>query len=235
MPSHVPLIISGTKAYSVGHSIYDFYLREYYGVDPENGDALYKTNTLTNNTRVIGQDTLTNVLGEANYRYSNASAIPDLYGSMMHNFSYKNFSLGVQFTFQTGGKVYDGNYASLMHGGSYGTALHVDALNRWSNPGEVTSVPRLDNGQVSSFAGASSRWLIDASYFQLNNVTLNYTLPASWIGAIKAQSASIYVSGDNLTLFSKRKGMFPGTSFNGTVGNNYNFSRTIAVGVNVNF
>lgn len=235
MPDNVPLIINGTKAYSEGHSIYDFYLREYYGVDAETGDALYKTNTITSNTRVIGQDTVTNVLGEADYRYMNQSAIPDLYGSMTHNFSYKNFSLGVQFTFQTGGKVYDGAYAALMHGGSYGTALHVDALNRWTKPGDQTNVPRLDNGQVSNFAGASSRWLIDASYFQLNNITLSYTLPSNWLSAIKAQSASIYVSGDNLTLFSKRKGMFPGTSFNGTVGNNYNFSRTIAVGVNVNF
>jgi TonB-linked SusC/RagA family outer membrane protein len=235
LPDNLTLIQDGTKAYSVGHSIYDFYLREYYGVDPGTGSALYRTNTVTNNTRVIGQDTVTTVLGEANYRYTGDTAIPDLYGSMMHNFGYKNFTLGIQFTFQTGGKVYDSAYASLMHGGSYGTALHVDALSRWQNPGDITDVPRLDNGQVSNYAGASSRWLTDASYFQLNNVTLNYNLPTNWMSAIKAQSASIYVSGDNLALFSKRKGMSPGTSFNGTVGNNYNFSRTISVGVNVNF
>lgn len=235
IPDGMNIIQDGTKAYSAGHSIYDFYLREYYGVDAETGSALYKTNTVTNNTRVIGQDTVTTILGEANYRYTGDSSIPDIYGSMLHNFGYKNFTLGVQFTFQSGGKVYDGAYASLMHGGNYGTALHVDALNRWKSPGDVTDVPRLDNGQVANFAGQSSRFLIDASYFQLNNVTLNYNLPTSWMTGIKAQSASVYVSGDNLALFSKRKGMSPGTSFNGTVGNNYNFSRTISVGVNVNF
>jgi TonB-linked SusC/RagA family outer membrane protein len=235
MPENSPLIQDGTKGYSVGHSIYDFYLRDYYGVDPENGNALYKTDIQTNNTKIIGQDTVTSVLGEANYRYTGDSAIPDLYGSMTHTFGYKNFSLNVQFNFQTGGKVYDGAYAALMHGGNYGTALHVDALNRWQNPGDITNVPRLDNGQVANFAGQSSRFLVDASYFQLNSVTLNYDLPKNWMTAIKAQSASIYVSGENLALASKRKGMFPGTSFNGTVGNNYNFSRTISVGVNVNF
>jgi len=235
MPDNSPLIQDGTKGYSVGHSIYDFYLRDYYGVDPENGNALYKTNIQTNNTKIIGADTVTSVLGEANYRYTGDSAIPDIYGSMTHNFGYKNFSLDVQFNFQTGGKVYDGAYAALMHGGNYGTALHVDALNRWKNPGDVTNVPRLDNGQVANFAGQSSRFLVDASYFQLNRVTLNYELPKDWMTAIKAQSASIYVSGENLALASKRRGMFPGTSFNGTVGNNYNFSRTISVGVNVNF
>ncbi|WP_432710292.1 SusC/RagA family TonB-linked outer membrane protein [Pedobacter sp.] len=235
LPDNMNLIQDGTKAYSAGHSIYDFYLREYYGVDPTTGSALYKTNAVTNNTTVIGQDTVTTILGEANYRYTGESSIPDLYGSMIHNFSYKNFNLGVQFTFQKGGKVYDGAYAALMHGGNYGTAMHVDALNRWKNPGDITDVPRFDNGQVSNYAGQSSRWLVDASYFQLNNVTLNYNLPTNWLEAIKAQSASIYVSGENLALFSKRKGMSPGTSFNGTVGNNYNFSRTISVGVNVNF
>jgi TonB-linked SusC/RagA family outer membrane protein len=235
MPEKTPLIINGTKAYSVGHSIYDFYLREFYGVDPENGQALYKTNLPTNNTRIIGQDTVTTVIGEANLRYTGDTAIPDLYGSMIHTFGYKNLTLNVQFTFQTGGKVYDSAYGSLMHGGNYGTALHIDALNRWQKPGDITDVPRLDNGQVSNFTGASTRWLTRADYFQLNNVTLNYNLPKNWMKAISAQGASIYVSGDNLALFSARKGMSPGTSFNGTVGNNYNFSRTVSIGVNVNF
>jgi TonB-linked SusC/RagA family outer membrane protein len=235
MPPSQPLIQNGTKAYSVGHSIYDFYLREFYGVDPETGSALYKTNSMTTNARVIGQDTVTTVIGEANYRYTGDSSIPDLYGSMLHNFSYKNFTLGVNFTFQTGGKVYDSAYASLMHGGTYGTALSVDILNRWQNPGDITNVPRLDNGQVANYAGPSTRWLTGASYFQLNNVTLNYNLPKTWMQSIGAERASIYVSGDNLAVAAKRRGMGSSTSFNGTVGNNYNFSRIISLGATVNF
>jgi len=235
MPVGQPLIQDGTKAYSVGHSIYDFYLREFYGVDPDNGNALYKTNNLSANARVIGQDTVTTVLAEANYRYTGDSSIPDLYGSMLHSFSYKNFTLGVNFTFQTGGKVYDSAYASLMHGGTYGTAMSVDALNRWQNPGDITDVPRLDNGQVPNFAGGSTRWLTSATYFQLNNVTLNYNLPKTWMESIGAERASIYVSGDNLAIAAKRKGMGASTSFNGTVGNNYNFSRIISLGATVNF
>lgn len=225
----------GTKAYSVGHSIYDYYLRQFYGVDSQNGAALYKTNTLTANSRIIGQDTVTTVIGEANYRYSGQSSIPDIYGSMLHIVTYKNFSLGVNFTFQAGGKVYDRAYASLMHGGTYGTALSSDILRRWQNPGDVTDVPRLDNAQVTNFTGASTRWLTSASYFQLNNVTLNYNLPKSWMQHIGAEKASIYVSGDNLAVASARKGMGSSTSFNGIVGNNYNFSRVISLGATVNF
>jgi len=235
LPAGQTLIQSGTKAYSVGHSIYDFYLREFYGVDPATGSALYKTNTMTTNAKIVGQDTVTTVIGEANYRYTGDSSIPDIYGSMTHTFGYKNLTLGVTFTFQSGGKVYDSAYASLMHGGTYGTALSSDILNRWQNPGDITTVPRLDNSQITNFAGGSTRWLTSASYFQLNSVVLNYNLPGKWISKIGAKNASIYASGENLALLSARKGMDVTGSFNGTVGNNYNFTRTVSIGVNVNF
>ena len=235
MPNDQPLIQSGTKGYSVGHSIYDFYLREFYGVDPENGKALYRTNVLGANAKMIGTDTVTTDIAGANYRYTGDSSIPDFYGSMNNTLSYRNLSLSFLFTFQVGGKVIDGAYQSLMHGGSYGRALHVDALNRWQNPGDVTNVPRLDNTEITNFTGTSSRWLTDASYLQLNNVTLNYAFPKSILGYIKARTASVFVSGENLALFSKRKGMDVSGSFNGTVGNNYNFNRIVSVGVNVGF
>jgi len=235
LPPGQTLIQTGTKAYSVGHSIYDFYLREFYGVDAATGAALYKTNSMTTNAKIVGQDTVTTVIGEANYRYTGDSSIPDIYGAMTHTFAYKNLSLGVTFTFQSGGKVYDSAYAALMHGGTYGTALSTDILSRWQNPGDVTNVPRLDNNQITNFTGASTRWLTSASYFQLNSVVLNYNIPTKWTGKIGAKNASIYVSGENLALLSARKGMDVTGSFDGTVGNNYNFTRTISVGVNVNF
>lgn len=235
MPADQPLIQSGTKAYSVGHSIYDFYMREFAGVDPETGNAMYKTNVQTANTKIVGTDTLTHVISEANYRYLGVSSIPDFYGSFMNNLSYKNFTLGVQFTYQLGGKVYDGNYQSLMHGGNYGTTLHVDALNRWQKPGDITAVSRFDNGDVTNQTSTSSRYLIDASYLQLNNVTLSYAFGEKPLKAMGAKSASIYIAGDNLALFNKRQGMNTVGSFNGTVSNSYNFNRVLVVGAKVRF
>ncbi len=235
MPDDQPLIQDGTKAYSVGHSVYDFYMRRFYGVDPENGQALYYTNQETANTRVIGDDIVTNQIGEANYTYTGDSAIPDFFGAMSHNLSYKDFSLFVQFTYQVGGKVYDNAYRSLMHGGTYGTAMHVDALKRWQNPGDITDVPRLDNGQVTNYSGASDRFLTDASYFQLNTVSLSYSLPKKWLTPLKAQNANVYCSAENLALWTKRKGMNTVGAFNGTVDNTYNLNRVVSVGVNLTF
>jgi TonB-linked SusC/RagA family outer membrane protein len=236
MPPGQPLIIDGTKAYSVGHSRYDFYLREFYGVDPDNGLALYKTTTTTANSRIIGTDTVTTVLGEANQRYiKDKSAIPDLLGSMSHNFAYKNFTLGIQFTFQLGGTVYDNSYVGLMHSGTYGTAFSTDILKRWQQPGDITNTPRLDVGNTANLAGASTRWLIGASYLQINAVNLGYNIPAGFLSKFKVSRASIFASAENLALLSKRKGMNVTGSFNGTTDNGYNYNRIIAVGLNVNF
>ena len=178
---------------------------------------------------------MTHILSEANLRYTGDSAIPDFYGAMSHNLRYKNLSLSIQLVYQLGGKINDTNYQSLMHGGTYGTALHVDALNRWQKPGDVTNVSRFDNGDIANQTGASTRYLIDASYLQINNVTLNYAFGANPLKAIGAKSASIYLAGDNLALFNKRQGMNSVGSFNGAVSNSYNFNRVLVVGAKVRF
>ncbi|WP_369679191.1 SusC/RagA family TonB-linked outer membrane protein [Siphonobacter sp. BAB-5385] len=235
MPESQPLIQTGTKAYSVGHSIYDFYMREFHGIDSETGLAMYKTNTLTTNAKIVGADTLTRVISEANYRYTGFSSIPKFYGSMNHNLSYKGISLSFVLTFQVGGKVYDNAYRQLMHGGTYGTALHKDAFKRWQKAGDVTDVPRFDNGDVANLTGESTRFLTDASFLQLNNITLGYTLPVSWLSGIGAKSASLYFAGENLALFSTRRGMNVTGSFNGTVDNTYNFNRVLSIGARLGF
>ncbi len=235
MPADQPLIISGTKAYSVGRSIYDFYLREFAGVDQETGLALYKTNQITSNTRVVGSDTLTTVIGEANLRYTDQTSIPDFYGSMNHTLRYKGFTLGVLFTYQVGGKVYDSVYGTLMNSGSYGSAMHVDLLGRWTEENSTSNIPRLDQARSADISGASTRWITSGSYFQLNNVSLSYDLPKNVISTFKAQNASVYVTGENLYLGSARTGMNVTGSFAGTVDNSYNFNKVFTAGVKVGF
>ncbi len=236
MPETQKLMQSGTKAYSVGHSIYDFYLREFYEVDSQTGAALYRTNAWTTNTRIVNErDTVTTEIAEANYRYTGHSAIPKFYGSMNHRLGYKNFELSLVFTYQVGGKVYDSAYGSLMHGGNYGTAMHVDALNRWQRPGDVTDVPAFTNNNIANQAGGSTRYLTNASYFQLNSVILNYELPKDLISRIDCKGVNVFVSGENLALFSARKGMDVSGSFNGTVLNSYTFNKLLTVGAKFRF
>jgi TonB-linked SusC/RagA family outer membrane protein len=146
LPSSVNGTVSSLYRYVNGGSMYDLYLSEFYGVDKQTGRALYKTNVLNSNSKIIGTDTVTTILSDANTRKI-GTVIPDAFGAMQHYFAYKRFSLNFEFTFQLGGKIYDQTYQVLMSP-VYGRALHADILERWQETENATSVPRLQANQL---------------------------------------------------------------------------------------
>ncbi len=240
MPPSNPEQISGTKKLTVGVSRYEYWLREWMGVDKTDGVALYRANLWNAATcRLIpnnkgGNDTVTTDINNGRYHFA-GSSIPKLFGGFENTFTYKSLELNVLVQYQIGGKVYDGTYAALMHAGTYGTALHVDALNRWTKPGDITNVPRMDNSKVGVFDAASDRWLIDASFLNIRSINLSYKLPKSLISKISAQDGSFFLGTENVALFSKRKGMNVNQSFDGTTSNTYTPARIITAGINLNF
>jgi hypothetical protein len=181
-------------------------------------------------------DTMTFNANKAKYHYA-SSAIPKLFGSVTSDLKYKNFDLQFMFTYQLGGKVYDATYASLMDPGNYGSALHVDILNRWQKDGDVSNTPRMDGNATNRtyFSAQSDRWLIDASYINIRSLTLGYNIPASIMKKIDLSGCKIYASGENLYMFSKRKGMGVQQSFTGVTSNDYIPSRIVTLGVNFTF
>ncbi len=228
-------IIDGSKKLMVGHSIYDYWLREWYGVDPDDGAALYRADDVeASSVRIIGSDTLTTDQNNAKYSY-NGSAIPDLFGGFSTDLSYKGFTLNLMFTYQVGGLVMDYNYQSAMSSGTYGTGMSTDILDRWQQPGDVTNVPRMDASQTSTFNATSSRWLTDASYINLRYAVLAYNLPAEVLANWGVSGFRIYLSGENLFLKNARKGMNVQQQFNGTTYNGFTPSRVVTIGLNVKF
>jgi TonB-linked SusC/RagA family outer membrane protein len=228
-------ITNGTKRLEEGKDIYAFYLRQWYGVDPLDGSGLfYAAPGTTTDIRVNAMgDSLTTNPTFAKYDYS-GTAIPKFFGSINNTFTIKSFSLSFLLNYQVGGKFYDGNYAGLM-AVSYGGSLHADNLRAWKQPGDITDIPRLDINKTGLFNSQSDRFLIDASYLNIRNVTLSYRLPKSTISKIGVDQARFYVGGENLVVFSKRKGMNPAESFNGTNSPVYVPNRLINVGINFTF
>lgn len=236
MPEVAPEFITGTKKYAVGQSIFDYWLRTFHSVDPTDGAALYVANdpNLTANRRVIGTDTLTTSINNAKFEY-NGSVIPDLYGSFTPTIRYKGLSLSALFTFQVGGLTYDALYASLMSTSTVGGALHKDILNRWQNEGDITNVPRMDQGRGPDFNAGSSRWLIDASFLNIRNVNLSYNLPQSLLNKLKFTGGNVFVAMENVAFFSKRVGMNNQQAFSGVTSNAYPPARVFSGGFNINF
>lgn len=234
--------VDGSKRWIEGRSRFDFYLYDYAGVDPENGDALYyayEENDEGENVAVLNDDgthKTVNDYNDANRAYVNASSIPDLIGSVSNDFTYKNFNLNFLFTFQLGGDILDYGYARMMHEGSYGESFHPDILNAWKNPGDVTDVPRLETGNDNLAPTLSSRWLTDASYLSLRNVNLSYDLSDDTLDQIGLDRLRLFVSAENLFLVSERTGLDPQYNLSGTPsGNDYNPNRIISVGANIVF
>jgi TonB-linked SusC/RagA family outer membrane protein len=228
-----PEIIVGTKKLMVGKSLYDFWIKDYAGVDPANGDALFYKDVLGTDGKPTGERTTTNNISLGSFYYK-GSALPDLSGGITNSFRYGNVDLSFLFTFQSGGKFYDGNYASLMHVGSYGTAWSTDILNRWTTPGQVTDVPRIQNA-LANQSGTSSRFLYDASYLNFKNISLGYNMPKKWANSIGITGGKLFGTIDNGYLWTKgHKGMDPQRSITGVSDYTYPIYRTFTVGLNVN-
>lgn len=230
-----------TSAYGwqKGHSMYDYYLRESAGVNPENGNAQWNKYTATfadGSTAAItdmevfksqhkGEEytvssELTEDWNSATKLFIGESALPKLTGGFGFDLRVKDFTLSTTFSYALGGKAYDQAYQRLMADGVAGANnWHKDIENRWQKPGDVTDVPKLSGeyGASGNYANASSdRWLISRSYLSLNNVALAWNLPEALkarLGFVK--NAQIYVNGENLFYISARKGFLPSTSISG--------------------
>jgi TonB-linked SusC/RagA family outer membrane protein len=231
LPAEYQGRINGTKRYEEGRSMYEFWLRDWYGINPADGRELYYAENTKATTGIvyIGADTLTNSATNAKYHYT-GTAIPKVYGSVNNTFSYKNFSVSVLMIYQLGGKTFDSDYQSLMYQGTFGRALHVDALNRWQNPGDVTDVPRRI---TAATIYDSDRWLVSSSYLNMRSATLTYTLQKSFATKLGLQSARVYASGENLFITTARKGLDPTQTFTGAPSYTYAPARVVSLGVNV--
>lgn len=232
--------INGSKRWDVGHSIYDFYTYDYAGVNPDNGDAMfYKYKDGANGNRVKeldadGNPVLVNDYQQAGKGYIGESSIPDFYGSIGSNLKVHNFTLSLLATYSVGGKILDVNYAGLMNSQDLGSGMHVDQLDAWKKPNDNTNIPRLEKDN-SNLAPISSRWLTDASYLALKNITLSYTFKKSMLRGIGLDRLRVYASGENVFILTKRKGMDPQESFAGTTSNKFIPSRVMSIGVDLSF
>lgn len=240
--------VDGSKRWEKGRSRYDYYTYIYAGVDSENGDALYfmfedeedEEGVLTGNRIPVlnedGTQATSNDYQDAGKAYADKSAVPDLIGSVVNDFDYKGFNLSFMFTYGIGGYILDYGYADMMHPGSYGASLHVDQLDGWRQPGDITDIPRMESGDPNLNVGMSTRYLTDATYVALKNLSLSYTFNQPVIKDFGIDHLRVFLTGENLFMNTKRKGLNPQYSLAGTPsGNDYNPSRVVSLGVNVSF
>jgi TonB-linked SusC/RagA family outer membrane protein len=137
--------INGSYMYKEGESMYNFYIREYAGLD-DKGNSLWYIDEKDTDGNVTGRATTTN--WSTATQYEQGDHLPKVYGGFGVSFEAYGFDLSVDFAYQLGGQIYDGTYASLMHGGNSSNAgrnWHADILNAWTPENTNTDVPRLNS------------------------------------------------------------------------------------------
>ncbi len=220
----------GSRVYKVGGSIYDRAYAHYLGVNAE-GKPTWQTFNKETGEYGVTDNYETATLKDNRKVYADLS--PDVRGGFTTNLEVYGFDLNISTSFQFGGKLYDSVYASLMHGGRQkdaGHGWHKDILNSWTPENTNTDIPMVDYGGQWANAG-SDRFLISSDYFSINSITLGYNFSKDIANKLKLSSLRVYLSADNVALFSSRKGLDP--RFSHAVG--YQAIRTISGGLKLSF
>lgn len=235
--------------YEEGRSINDYYLNEFIGVDPEDGLAIYRIDDVKypqladpNNPDFIGmakegEKATWTKDGRYVKKHFAGSSIPKMYGGFGTEASYKGFDFSMQFAYQLGGKTYDTGYQGLMGRRlKSGSAMHIDMLNAWKKPGDITNVPRLDATSTNYDNLTSDRFLISSNSLLLKTVSLGYTLPQKWVRPLELSGARFSIVAENLFFLSKRKGLNPMGKYSGIASAiDYGFAKVITANITLSF
>ncbi len=232
-----------------GQDIYSWYMKEWAGVDPENGDPLWYV--VDENEQYVldenGNKTTTN-----DYNATNAhvvgKATPLFSGGLNTQLSWNGIFLSVNTNFTYGNKIYNYTRMSTDADGAYvgynqlSIENSVQGWSRWEKKGDIATHPKAQlNGNKNSNA-ISSRYLEDGSYFRIKNLTVGYDFPTKLIKKAHMTRCRIYFSADNLWTATKFSGMDPEITLTtstydlaGMYSNTYPVGRTFQGGVEISF
>jgi TonB-linked SusC/RagA family outer membrane protein len=178
--------------HKVGERLYSYYLYDYAGVNPANGDALWWTK----------DGELSNKFTDAR-RVIKGSPEPKLTGGVSTNLSWKGVVLDVGLEFKYGNDVLiEEMHYSNSDGFSWLNNQANTGNDYWKKPGDITRNPKpIADNPTSSSAYRNSRWMFDGSYLRLKNITLSYMLPKAVLSKLRLQNLKVYGSAVNLYTF----------------------------------
>lgn len=205
----------------VGHSIGEFFINRYAGVNPANGDALWYTK----------DGELTNQLKDEDKVLIGKSYFAPWQGGFGTSLSWKGLSLSAQFSYVLDRwMINNDRYFDESNGrfASYNQSSRL--LDRWKEPGDITDIPR--HGVYTEF---DSRLLENASFLRLKNLMLSYSMPRELLkksGFI--QGVRLYVQGQNLWTLTGFSGLDPESSSN-VYQAQYPMSKQYTFGLDITF
>lgn len=218
------------QALQVGKPLNSFYLVQYAGVNPANGNSQYLKADGKTITEEYDANDLT-VLGTSDAPHN---------GGFTNTFNFKGLELSAFFVYSTGNYVFNTARYNVEFYQYTTSGYSRNALNAWTTPGQITNFPRIDEATQSQ----TTRFLEKGDFLRLRNVMLSYSLPKNVTQKMKIQGLRLFVQGLNLYTWHKFQGWDPEVSSindgdpnsNASVtGAQYPSLRSVNFGLNLNF
>lgn len=236
----------------VNKDYFNLYFYKYGGVDQATGLPLFYAKVTEDDQKngffkdyKVGDDVKTTNYSLAD-RYETGSAIPKFIGGINTTINYKKFDLSASFAYQLGGKFLSVEYAnSLYRSESVGSALSSELLgNTWTPENPTAKFPMVMYNNAYGSGSTIGSWaytdmaLFDASYFNVKNITLGYTLPENFLNRYNIANIRLFTTADNVFMFTKHAGFDPRMSLVGGLevgAYSFPYMRSISFGIDINF
>ncbi|MBD1420475.1 SusC/RagA family TonB-linked outer membrane protein [Sphingobacterium chuzhouense] len=164
------------------------------------------------------------------------NSLPNLFGGTSLSIRYKNIHLQGLLSFSKGNQMYNGLRRSMESMDSYANQSEA-VLRRWQTDGQLTNIPQATYGDPMENARFSNRWIEDASFLRLENITLSYKFGQHRLNVLS--NSEWYIVGENLFTWTDYLGLDPVTAYSNTIsymGADYGkipLPRTFKLGVNI--
>ena len=168
---------------------------------------------------------------------------PKVSGGFINTFKYKDWQLGINFTYNLGMKVrVQPSYTPATY--DRGLNTNRDILDRWTEDNTSGQFAKLMTSserpreyvQYSEYNLYSmlDTWVKDCNYIRLQSLRLGYKLPTQWTARIGIKSASLSIEARNLFVIASNYNNYLDPE---TMGNPYAqpISKSFIFGLNVNF
>lgn len=169
-----------------------------------------------------------------------ANPEPDFFGGLSNTFAYKNLSLSFLMQFSVGGEIL---WENLMTDAAANLGVSVNRemfRNTWTPDNTDAKYAQMVNSSNAMYNMAvSDRYVFDASYLRMKNISLSYQLPKQLLSRMKISQMSVFASATNLFTFTNWPGLDPELVSSGLIGMSsnsdpYPLSKCFSVGVKIN-
>lgn len=185
-----------------------------------------------NNDGFIGSDDNT-VIGKAE---------PDFFGGWNNILRFKNLEISAFFNFSIGNSLYNSARRDLLFFTSNASNYSTELLDAWTPDKKISSLPRVVVNDPNNNRRDSDFFIEDGSFFKLKNLQLSYLLNGDFLRKAYITNIKAYATLSNVFTITPYSGLdpeinaAPSNNFSQGIDNNiYPQTRTITLGINVNF